>query len=30
MGYRVLEKFGTGQERQGLKPDVLSIVIWPD
>ena len=23
------EKFGTGQERQGLKPDIFSIVYGP-
>jgi hypothetical protein len=28
-GYRAAEKFGTGQERQGLKPDLFPIVYGP-
>jgi hypothetical protein len=27
--YRATEKFGTGQERQGLKPDLFPIVYGP-
>jgi hypothetical protein len=28
-GYRAAEKFRTGQERQGLKPDIFPIVYGP-
>jgi hypothetical protein len=28
-GHKAAEKFGTGQERQGLKPDIFLVVYGP-